>query len=290
MTPSESLAGNNLTVTSFTIDGQICSVYTSACTSKLLTNQFLWPQIIADLLVGAGLDELAAESGRGGIFFFSDSRVPQPVVIRQYRHGGFWRFISGPRFFSRKRFLTELKLHHQVTQLGIPVPAAVAVIVIEKEHKSIFVNGYFATLRLPDCFTLPEFLETAASRTRLMIFFKVGKYLQTLHENGIFYADMQVKNILVTASAVPYFIDFDKSQMFEGPLSVAHRRANLKRFLRSLEKFSERGGRLTESDRVAFLLAYASDSKSYSQLFSQLQGGLFWRRLFYRLGWLLNRS
>ena len=277
-------------VTSFILDGQSCSIFTPAYDTSSAESGFLWPEIVADLQRGKGFDQRAAQAGRGGIFYFSDHRSPQPIVVRQYRHGGCWRFFTGARFFSPKRFLTELKIHQRVAQLGVPVPEAVAVIVIGKEKKTIFVGGYFVTVKLEDSLTLPEFLQSADRRTHLRLFFTIGSYLRKLHEHGIFYTDMHVKNILVTAAGDPRFIDFDKAREFAVPLSSRYRLANLKRFLRSLEKYSHRGGRLTESDRSAFLLAYAPDSLVYAELFQKLYQGRSWRRLFYRLGWLLNRS
>ncbi len=274
----------------FILDGHFCSVYTSKLKIKSEKNLFVWPEIVADLLAGVGRDEIAGRAGRGGIFFFDDQRVAVPIVVRQYRHGGFWRFLSGARFFSQKRFLAELKTQQQAALIGVPVPEAVAVIVVEKKRQPVFVKGYFVTVKLPDCQTLPEFLWSAPSSTRLQIFFKLGTYLKKLHERGIFYTDMHVKNILVNAVGEPYLIDFDKSRNFAKSLSERLRRANLRRFLRSLEKYSSRGGYLTDSDRAAFLIAYAPDTKFYSRLYRQLQRGLFWLRIGYRCGWWLNRS
>jgi 3-deoxy-D-manno-octulosonic acid kinase len=284
--PSDSLPEENLSVTTFSQDGQTCSVFTPESYIK----KFPWPEIIRDLRAGEGLDQRPSQAGRGGIFYFSGKRLPQPLVVRQYRHGGVWRFFSRARFFSPARFLTELRVHRRVAELGVPVPAAVAVIVLRKESRSVFVGGYFVTIRLQKSLTLPEFLESASGKIRLRIFFRLGGYLKKLHDNGIFYTDMHVKNILVTAAGEPWFIDFDKARELASPLSFRHRLANLKRFLRSLEKYRSRGGRLTESDQSAFLLAYAADSKSYAELFQKINRGLFWRRLVYRLGWLLNRS
>jgi len=286
----ESLPADNLSVTTFTLDGHTCSIFFPDGNTKAIRSQFPWPEIVRDLCAGEGLDQRAASAGRGGIFCFSGSRSPQPVVVRQYRHGGLGRFFSQARFFSQVRFLTELRIHKRVAALGIPVPEAVAVIVLKREKWSVFVSGYFVTLRLQNSLTLPEFLESAESKTRLQIFFKLGSYLKKLHAHGIFYTDMHVKNILVTADGEPWFIDFDKAKELAAPLSFGYRLANLKRFLRSLEKYSSRGGCLTESDQSAFLLAYAPDSNVYTQLFQKLNRGLFWRRLVYRLGWLLNRS
>ncbi len=290
MIPSNFLPAQNFSSETFILDGHSCSVYTAKSAIKSSENLFAWSEIVADLLAGVGLDNDTAQAGRGGIFFFSSRRVPAPVVVRQYRHGGFWRFLSGSRFFSPKRFLLEFKTHQRVQALGIPVPEAVAVIVVKKEREPVFVRGYFVTFRLPDCQTLPDFLRAAASQTRLDIFFKLGKYLNKLHEHGIFYTDMHVKNILVNSAGEPCLIDFDKSRISERSLSERFRLVNLQRFQRSLEKYSSRGGRLTDSDRAAFLLAYAPDSKQYAKLCRRLQRGLFWRRFFYRLGWLINRS
>ena len=290
MTPGLTMPNDNLAVETFHLDGQICSVYTPVSKIKSSQKKFLWPEIVADLLSGTGLDERAARSGRGGIFFFSDSRSPESIVVRQYRHGGLWRLLSGARFFSEGRFLSELKIHNQVSEIGVLVPQAVAVIVVKEESKPIFVNGYFVTLMLQGSFTLPEFLESAEAKTRLAIFFRIGDYLKKLHEHGIFYTDMHVKNILLTSAGEPCFIDFDKAKECPAPLPDRLRHKNLKRFLRSLEKYSSRGGRLTESDRAAFLLAYASDSQTYAKLFQKFGRALFWRSLVYRLGWLINRS
>lgn len=290
MIPSKFLSEQNFSSETFILDGYSCSVYTPDPKKKSPDNFFAWSEIIADLLAGVGLDNDMAQAGRGGIFFFSDRRVPAPVVVRQYRHGGFWRFLSGARFSSAKRFLLELKTHQHAAAIGVPVPEAVAVIVVKKEHQPVFVSGYFVTFRLPESRTLPDFLRSAPRQTRLEIFFKLGKYLRKLHEQGIFYTDMHVKNVLVNAAGEPYLIDFDKSRNLKKSLSERLRCANLWRFIRSLEKYSSRGGSLSDSDRAAFLIAYAPDSKYYSKLYRQLQRSLLWRRLFYRLGWWLNRS
>jgi len=288
--PSDSLPDDNWLVTSFSQDGQLCSVFTPDSKIKTTGNQFSWPEIIQNLRAGEGLDQRPAQAGRGGIFYFSDSQMPQPLVVRQYRHGGLWRFFSRDRFFSQARFLTELRVHRRVVQLGVPVPEAVAVIILKKGSRSVFVRGYFVTVRIKNSLTLPEFLQTASGLTRLRIFFKLGGYLKKLHDYGIFYTDMHVKNILINEAGEPCLIDFDKAGESGASLSFHRRLANLKRFLRSLEKYRSRGGRLTESDRSAFLLAYAADSKVYADLFQKINRGRIRRMLLYRLGWLLNRS
>ena len=278
-----------LLASTLSVDNKSCLIYAPRQTF-LVDGSFPWQEVVEELLAGPGLAEPAARMGRGAIFFLSGGRLPCPIVVRQYRHGGLWRFLSGARFFSGRRFLAELKLHTLVRGLGVPTPEALGVIVVKKEPKSVFINGYYVTRRLPDSVGLPEFLEQAGAAIRLQIAFEIGACLRKLHEHGIFYTDLHVKNILVGPEGKIYFIDFDKAEQFRAPLSGCRRRANLYRFLRSVEKYCCRGGKLTDADRAAFLIAYEPDPVEYASLYRQLGFGLAWRRLFYRPGWWLNRS
>jgi len=146
------------------------------------------------------------------------------------------------------------------------------------------------TRRLSETVGLPEFLEKSGTSVRLKTAFMLGHNLRKLHDHGIFYTDMHVKNILVGPDAQIFFIDFDKARQFRAPLSSYRRRLNLYRFLRSVEKYCHRGGTITAADRTAFLIAYEPDSEKYVKLYRQLALGLSWRGLFYKFGWWLNRS
>lgn len=275
-------------VSTLSVNHKSCFIYTPR--NFLVDGSFPWSEVVEEVLAGHGLNDSAAGMGRGAIFFLSGSKLPYPIVVRQYRHGGLLRFLSGARFFSQRRFLTELKLHTEVQRLGISVPRALGVIVVKQGLKSVFVNGYFVTRRLQESVGLAEFLQTAEVSSRLQIAYEIGAGLRKLHENGIFYTDMHIKNILVEPQGKIYFIDFDKAKQYPAPLFGRRRRANLYRFIRSVKKYWGRGGKLTDSDRAAFLIAYEPDPKKYGKLFRQLGFGLFWRHCFYRPGWWLNRS
>ncbi len=283
-----SAEGLNLAST-LRVNNQFCYIYAPPQTF-LADDPVLRQRVVEEVLSGQGSVEPSAGMGRGGIFFLSGDWLLCPIVVRQYRHGGLWRFLSGARFFTRHRFLAEFKLHSLAGRLGIPTPEALGVIVVKRGAKSIFVNGYYVTRRLPNISGLPEFLEQVGAATRLRIAFEIGDYLRKLHEHGIFYTDLHVKNILVVPEGGIFFIDFDKAKQFRAPLSGFRRRANLYRFLRSVEKYSFRGGKLTDSDRSAFLIAYEPDPEEYSKLYRKLGFGLAWRGLFYKFGWWLNRS
>lgn len=279
--------GLNLNAT-LTVAKRLCSVYTYTCSVPEEVN-LPWSKIVADILAGYGLVGSAAELGRGGIHFLSGGQLPYPIVVRQYRHGGLGRFLSGGRFFSKSRFLSELKLHEVVRELGVPTASALAVIVV-KAPASTFINGYYVTRRLSGAIGLPEFLGKSDSLTRLKSAFMIGAYLRKLHDHGIFYTDMHVKNILVGSSGELFFIDFDKARLEPAPLSGRRRRANLYRFIRSVDKYCHRGGKITAADYSAFLVAYEPDPEKYLKLYQRLSLGLSWRGLFYRFGWWLNRS
>ncbi len=286
---SESLPEGLCLASSFKVEEQFCSLYTP-CHSPLKNDIFPWLEIVKDILAGNDPAESMAELGRGGIFFLSGGHLPYPIVVRQYRHGGLGRFLSGARFFSKRRFLNELKLHKVVSDLGVATPSALAVIVVQKEVKSFFVNGYYVTKRIIGSVGLPEYLAQRQASERLEIVFGIGLYLRKLHDHGIFYTDMHVKNILMGSHGELFFIDFDKAEQFGAPLSGYRRWVNLFRFLRSVEKYCHRGGKLTAADRAAFLIAYEPDPEKYAKLYRQLALGLFWRRLFYKFGWWFNRS
>ncbi len=280
---------DSLLASTLSVDDKSCFIYVPRQTS-LVDGSFPWQRVVEEVLSGSGLAEPVAGMGRGGIFFLSGAWLPYPIVVRQYRHGGLWRLLSGARFFSPRRFTTELKLHTLVRELGISAPEPLGVIVTKKGPKSIFVNGYYVTRRLPDSIGLPEFLQQTESATRLKIAFEIGNCLRKLHEHGIFYTDLHVKNILIGPEGGSFFIDFDKAKKYQAPLSAFRRRINLYRWLRSVEKLCYRGGKLTDADRAAFLIAYEPDPAKCLKLHQQLGFGLTWRRLFYKLGWWLNRS
>ena len=285
---SETLPGSLLAST-LSVNDKSCFIYVPRQTS-LVDGSFPWQRVAEEVLSGSGLVEPAASMGRGGIFFLSGAWLPYPIVVRQYRHGGLGRLLSGARFFSPHRFMAELKLHILVRELDVSAPEPLGVIVVKKGPKSIFVNGYYVTRRLLDSVDLSEFLQQTGAAIRLRIAFEIGNCLRKLHEHGIFYTDLHVKNILVGPEGGIFFIDFDKAKKFQAPLSAFRRRANLYRFLRSVEKYCYRGGKLTDADRSAFLVAYEPDPKKYLKLHRQLGLGLAWRRIFYRPGWWLNRS
>ncbi|MBN2705461.1 MAG: hypothetical protein JXR89_03350 [Deltaproteobacteria bacterium] len=278
-------------VSTFLVDHQACSVFLPSLPDGFAPGAGLpWQDLAHDLLAGCELAHAAAQNGRGAIFTFTDRRFAEALVLRKYRHGGLWRFFSGDRFFSCRRFLTELKIHSRLKEMGFPVPDPLGVLVVKKRKGLSFVNGYFATKLLPGVITLSQYLQNSGGVERLRLALELGRQIRKLHDTGIFYTDLHIRNILVDAQGNLFLIDFDKAGEFPGPLSPRLRRFNLYRFIRSIDKFCSRGGRLGDVERSAFLQSYEPEPIAYAELFQTLSRGLFWRRFFYRPGWWFNRS
>ena len=71
-----------------------------------------------------------------------------------------------------------------------------------------------------------------------------------MHEKGLFHADLNLHNLLVTRARESFtltIIDLDKARLFDAPLSSAMRRANAARLMRSARKLDPSGQFLDEA-------------------------------------------
>jgi 3-deoxy-D-manno-octulosonic acid kinase len=84
----------------------------------------------------------------------------------------------------------------------------------------------------------------------------IGACLCRFHEEGVYHADLNARNILLSDSGRVYLIDFDRGAL-RSP-SNSWRRANLERLKRSLEKFrrQERHFAFDDEDWKALLRGY----------------------------------
>ena len=93
--------------------------------------------------------------------------------------------------------------------------------------------------------TLWEFLKTDDDPTvRNHVLAQARAAIDTMHDKGLFHADLNLHNLLVTRahdSFTVIIIDLDKSRLFDAPVSSAMRRANASRLLRSARKLDPSG-------------------------------------------------
>ena len=168
--------------------------------------------------------------GRGGFAI-----VATPVgecVLRHYRRGGLVAATMGDRYLwtgaDRTRPFAEFRLLAEIARLELPGPAVVAA---RYCRHGPFYAADLITRRIADAQTLAECL--AAGRLDGELAEEVGALVARFHRAGVWHADLNAHNVLVTPGAL-YLIDFDRGRM-RIP-AVAWQRANLQRLRRSLLK------------------------------------------------------
>jgi 3-deoxy-D-manno-octulosonic acid kinase len=183
--------------------------------------------IAAALLEGEGCAEFG-EGGRGMLqrFAYADGYG----LIRKYRRGGFIRHFLADAYILDNRAARELSITDYLREKGLPVPMPLGAC---WQYSGILYRGSIAT-QLLDAADLRDYLanDPAAPEDTMR---RAGEWIRRMHDFGVFHADLQVHNILVTPQQQVYLIDFDKAR--SGPsLSQVQRARNLLRFRRSLEK------------------------------------------------------
>jgi 3-deoxy-D-manno-octulosonic acid kinase len=168
--------------------------------------------------------------GRGGV---SIIRTPAgECVLRHYRRGGLVASLMGDRYLwtgaERSRPVTEFRLLAEIARLGLPGPMPVA---SRYRRHGFFYSADLITCRIADAQTLAEFLQTGRLNADLAA--SVGAVIARFHRAGIWHADLNAHNVLVTADRI-YLIDFDRGQLRQ-PASD-WQQANLQRLKRSLIK------------------------------------------------------
>lgn len=168
--------------------------------------------------------------GRGGVAI-----VATPVgecVLRHYHRGGLVAALMGDRYLwtgaDRTRPFAEFRLLAEIARLELPGPEVVAA---RYCRHGPYYAADLITRRIADAQTLAECL--AARRLDGELAEEVGALVARFHRDGVWHADLNAHNVLVTPGAL-YLIDFDRGRM-RIP-ATAWQRANLQRLRRSLLK------------------------------------------------------
>lgn len=168
--------------------------------------------------------------GRGGVAI-----IETPLgdcVLRHYRRGGLVKALLGDRYLwtgaDRSRPFMEFRLLAEITRLGLPGPLPVAA---RYSRHGLFYRADLITQCIANAQTLADCLVTGHLDRELAE--RVGVVIGRFHGAGIWHADLNAHNILVSPLGL-YLIDFDRSQRRKP--AVAWQRANLRRLRRSLLK------------------------------------------------------
>jgi len=165
------------------------------------------------------------------------------LFARRGRRGGLIASILSDIYTGiTPRPLTELAVTIEAMRRGIPVAEPMGAM-IEWIGPALY-RGFFLT-RAVRGMTLWEFLKTDDDSTvRSHVLGQARAAMETMHDKGLFHADLNLHNLLVTRvreSFTVIIIDLDKSRLFDAPLSSAMRRANATRLTRSARKLDPSG-------------------------------------------------
>lgn len=168
--------------------------------------------------------------GRGGVAVI-DTPVGE-CILRHYHRGGLIASVMADRYLwtgaQRTRSFAEFRLLGDMVRQGLPVPQVVAA---RYCRRGLFYTADLIMRRIQNALTLAECL--AVGKLDATLAEAVGTLLARFHRAGIWHADLNAHNILVTPDQL-YVIDFDRGR--QRPPALAWRTANLQRLHRSLVK------------------------------------------------------
>lgn len=170
------------------------------------------------------------EKGRGTTLFVQHNDAQ--LVLRHYLRGGFMSKISKDHYLfsklERTRSISELLILEQLQALGLPAPKPAAAQVI---RSGIYYQADILIHQIPNSKDLVSLLTQAQPSE---FYEQLGEVIATFHQQGVFHADLNIKNILQDNSGKFWLIDFDRARI-QTP-SSNWQNANLKRLKRSFEK------------------------------------------------------
>lgn len=176
-------------------------------------------------------DEVARPVGGRGSAWFIDTPAG-PALLRHYRRGGMVADVLGDRYLwtgrDTTRSFSEFRLLAWMREHALPVPAPLAARCVRSGIRytaDLITQSIDATQTLAECLHDGSLDADLARRS--------GGLIATFHAHGVWHADLNAGNILVTADAL-YLIDFDRGRLRQP--ARAWQQANLSRLQRSLYK------------------------------------------------------
>jgi 3-deoxy-D-manno-octulosonic acid kinase len=195
---------------------------------------------------------LDSAPGRGTTVFVQNGEAV--YALRHYHRGGLPARLSRDRYLwqglERSRPWREWQLLAELHRRGLPVPRPVAARVV---RHGLSYEADIAT-ELIDARPLAEWLGQRRLPSRQLE--DIGACLCRFHDEGVYHADLNARNILLNEAGKVYLIDFDRGEL-RTPAN-GWRRGNLNRLRRSLEKFRrlERHFAFDDEDWKALMRGY----------------------------------
>ncbi len=163
----------------------------------------------------APVERFAFDGGRG--------------VLKTYHRGGAMGRVVRESYLLVNRARRELRMLDFLFDAGLPVPEPLGALWL---RRGPILRGALATRELDAIDLISAFKERGALESALLK--TAGRAIRALHDEGVFHADLNARNILVS-EAHAYVIDFDNARHFSY-LNQFQRACNLLRLRRSLQK------------------------------------------------------
>jgi 3-deoxy-D-manno-octulosonic acid kinase len=170
-------------------------------------------------------------NGRGRTYFIRINS--SDWVLRHYHRGGMFAGVLRDNYLwtgmERTRAWKEWRMLHKLFEWGLPVPRPIAAQVV---RSALTYKADLITERLQGTRSLTQVL---SQQTLDDDGWKaIGSCIRRFHDSGVYHADLNAHNILLTEAKDVYLIDFDKSTL--GAAAHVWRARNLARLQRSLTK------------------------------------------------------
>ncbi len=187
----------------------------------------------------------ATAVGRGEVLFVESG--DEGWVVRPYRRGGLiGRLIRRSYFYTgcdRSRSFRELRLLAAMQARDLPVPRPVAALC---ERHGLFYRACIITETIPHQTTLWQMIHAQLSdepderqndQQMLGTITAVGRCIRRFHDAGVWHADLNAHNVLISDDDHISLIDFDRGRMSEtAERDASEASSNLERLKRSVNK------------------------------------------------------
>lgn len=150
-------------------------------------------------------------------------------VLKTYRRGGMVGRVMRESYVLVNRARRELTLLDSLYGAGLPVPQPLGAL---WQRRGPIFRGALATRELPARDLIAVLSEQGSLDAGLLR--QAGRAVRALHDEGVFHADLNARNVLVSDSHA-WVIDFDNARRY-AYLNQFQRACNLLRLRRSLQK------------------------------------------------------
>jgi len=197
-------------------------------------------QIVQKLAALTSAPEGGMGSRRSGFLIELDGIE---LFVRRCRRGGMIAWLLSDVYVGlAPRPFNELRVAAEALKRGVPTAEPIGAMA-EWIGPALY-RGFFLT-RAVRGMTLWEFVQTDDDPiVRRHVLEQAHAAIAAMHEKGLFHADLNLHNLLVTRAAESFtvvIIDLDKARLLDGPLPAPVRRANLARLMRSARKLDPSG-------------------------------------------------